>query len=62
MEQFWKYINKFETLTDGVISKTESRRFLKIVQNLKSLKSKDIKNLNLQVMPKFKKKRFYKIF
>mgnify|MGYP001189793391 CR=1 FL=1 len=52
-----QYINKFETLTDGVISKTESRRFLKIVQNLKSLKSKDIKNLNLQVMPKFKKKK-----
>ena len=56
-----QYINKFETLTDGVISKTESRRFLKIVQNLKSLKSKDIKNLNLQVMPKFKKKRSSKI-
>ena len=52
-----QYINKFETLTDGIISKTESRRFLKIVQNLKSLQSKDIKNLNLQVMPKFKKKK-----
>ena len=56
-----QYINKFETLTDGIISKTESRRFLKIVQNLKSLQSKDIKNLNLQVMPKFKKKNLQKM-
>ena len=52
-----QYINKFKTLTEGIISQTESKRFLKIVQNLKSLKAKDVKNLNIQVMPKLKKNK-----
>jgi len=30
------YINKFLTLTDGILDKKESARFLKVVQNLKS--------------------------
>tara|TARA_B100000963_G_scaffold321356_1_gene304598 strand:+ start:252 stop:1757 length:1506 start_codon:yes stop_codon:yes gene_type:complete len=46
-----EYINKFKILTDGIISKKESDRFLKAVQNLRKLKSKDLKNLNLQVIP-----------
>ena len=50
-----EYINKFKILTDGIISKKESNRFLKIVQSLKSLKSKDLKNLNIEVMPKIKR-------
>ena len=41
------YIKKFKTLTDGIISENESRRFLNLVQNLKLLKSRDIKNLNV---------------
>ncbi|OUW61318.1 MAG: hypothetical protein CBD63_01845 [Candidatus Pelagibacter sp. TMED203] len=52
-----QYINKFKTLTEGIISQKESKRFLKIVQNLKSLKAKDVKNLNIQVMPKLKKNK-----
>ena len=51
-----EYINKFKTLTDGIITKKESDRFLKIVQNLKNLKAKDLKGLNIEVMPKIKKK------
>ena len=51
-----EYINKFKTLTDGIISKKESDRFLKLVQNLKNLKAKDLKGLNIEVMPKIKKK------
>jgi 2-methylcitrate dehydratase len=50
------YIDKFTMLTDGIISQQESKRFLNLVQNLKSLKAKDIKELNVVVMPKIHKK------
>ena len=43
------YIEKFTTLTDGIISKKESKRFLHLVQNLKNLKAKDISQLNVEV-------------
>ena len=51
-----EYINKFRTLTDGIITKKESERFLKLVQNLRKLKAKDLKGLNIEVMPKVKRK------
>ena len=51
-----EYINKFKTLTDNIISKKESARFLKLVQNLRKLKAKDLKGLNVEVMPKVKSK------
>ena len=51
-----EYINKFKTLTDGVISKNESVRFLKLVQKLRNLKANDLKGLNVEVMPKVKSK------
>ena len=51
-----EYINKFKILTDGLISKQESVRFLKLVQNLKKLKPSDLKYLNIQVIPKISKK------
>ena len=47
-----EYINKFKTLTNDIISKKESTRFLKLVQNLRKLKAKDLKGLNVEVMPK----------
>ncbi|MDA8822204.1 MmgE/PrpD family protein [Candidatus Pelagibacter bacterium] len=47
-----EYINKFKNLTDGIISKKESVRFLKLVQNLRKLKARDLKGLNIEVMPK----------
>ena len=37
------YVSKFKELTDGIISKPEAKRFLNLVQNLKNLKSKDLK-------------------
>jgi 2-methylcitrate dehydratase len=43
------YIEKFRSLTDGVITISESRRFLKNVQNLKKLSARDIQNLNIEV-------------
>ncbi|MDB9718372.1 MmgE/PrpD family protein [Candidatus Pelagibacter sp.] len=43
------YIQKFLTLTDGILDKKESSRFLKIVQNLKNLKSGQLNKLNIQV-------------
>ncbi len=51
-----QYINKFKTLTNGIISKNESKRFLKTVQNLKNLKPKDLIGLNIEVIPKAKKR------
>ena len=43
------YIQKFLTLTNGIIDKKESSRFLKTVQNLKNLKSGQLNRLNIQV-------------
>ena len=51
-----EYINKFRILTNEIISKKESNRFLKAVQNLRKLKAKDLKGLNIEVMPKIKRK------
>ena len=46
------YIKKFKTLTDKIISKNESARFLKIVQNLKKLKNGQLDKLNIEVSKK----------
>ncbi len=46
------YVEKFEMLTDGIISKTESKKFLMNVQNLKNLKPKQLQNLNIEVKRK----------
>ena len=43
------YIQKFLTLTDGILDKKESLRFLKTVQNLKNLKAGELNKLNIQV-------------
>ncbi len=43
------YINKFLTLTQGILDKKESDRFLKTVQNLKNLKSGQLHKLNIEV-------------
>tara|TARA_B100000989_G_scaffold246729_1_gene193947 strand:- start:107 stop:1609 length:1503 start_codon:yes stop_codon:yes gene_type:complete len=41
------YIKKFITLTKGIISKKESDRFLKDVQNLKKLRSNELNKINI---------------
>ena len=43
------YIKKFLTLTDGILDKKESSRFLKVVQNLKKLRSGELNKLNIQI-------------
>ena len=43
------YINKFLTLTEGILDKKESNRFLKTVQNLKNLKSGQLHKLNIEI-------------
>jgi 2-methylcitrate dehydratase len=50
------YINKFLTLTDGILDKKESDRFLKNVQNLYKLKAGQLDKLNI-VVKKNKLKR-----
>ena len=43
------YINKFLTLTENILDKKESDRFLKIVQNLRKIKSGQLDKLNIEV-------------
>ena len=43
------YINKFLTLTENILTEKESDRFLKVVQNLKRLKSGQLDKLNIEV-------------
>ena len=43
------YINKFLTLTENILDKKESDRFLKVVQNLKKLKPGQLDKLNIEV-------------
>jgi len=44
-----EYIQKFKTLTEGLVSNSESERFLSQVQNLKNLKSEELLELNVEV-------------
>ena len=46
------YIKKFKTLTDKILSKKESQRFLKVVQNLKKLKPGHLEKLNIEISSK----------
>ena len=41
------YIRKFETLTDGIISRRESNRFLELVQDLPRLDASELAGLNV---------------
>jgi len=43
------YIGKFKTLTEGIITSSESDRFLEIVQNLRNLSAADLLKLNVQI-------------
>ncbi len=54
------YINKFLTLTKGIISKKESQRFLKTVQSLKKLKSGNLNKLNIEVKKTILKRNYKK--
>tara|TARA_B100000945_G_scaffold55452_1_gene40787 strand:- start:56 stop:508 length:453 start_codon:yes stop_codon:yes gene_type:complete len=46
------YINKFLILTKNIISKEESNRFLKVVQNLRKLKKGQLNRLNIEIRKK----------
>tara|TARA_Y100000590_G_scaffold11171_1_gene13767 strand:+ start:2014 stop:3516 length:1503 start_codon:yes stop_codon:yes gene_type:complete len=46
------YIKKFKTLTDKILSKKESERFLKAAQNLRKLKNGQLVKLNIEVSTK----------
>ncbi len=54
------YIKKFLTLTDKILSKKESDRFLKTVQNLKKLKKGSLNKLNIEVSRKYLMKNYKK--
>ena len=51
------YIEKFQTLTQGIITTNESERFLKVVQNLRKLKSGELTKLNVEVKGKLLRTR-----
>ena len=46
------YIEKFKTLTDGIIGSKESKRFIQDVANLRKLKSGELTKLNVEVKGK----------
>jgi len=50
------YINKFKILTENIIFRKESLRFIKIVQNLRKLKNGQLGKLNIEVNKKYLKK------
>ncbi len=54
------YIEKFKTLTDGIISEKESKRFLKQVQNLRKLNNSGLQSLNVEILRKINKRRMKK--
>ena len=54
------YINKFLTLTKDILSKKESDRFLKTVQNLRKLKPGQLNMLNIEVKKNKLKKNIKK--
>jgi len=58
------YVEKFRTLTKDFISREQSERFLNIVQDLKNLKAHQLKELNIEVLDKFKNElpQIYGIF
>ena len=43
------YIEKFITLTKGIVEMKEAERFLRDVQNLRTLKSGSLSKLNIKV-------------
>ena len=45
-------INKFNVLTDKIISTKESKRFLKDVQNCRNLKNGQLGKLNIEINKK----------
>ena len=55
------YIEKFQTLTSGIISPKESNRFIKVVQNLRKLKSGELHKLNVEVRAKSLRTRSNKV-
>ena len=55
------YIEKFQTLTNGIISPKESNRFIKVVQNLRKLKSGELHKLNVEVRAKSLRTRSNKV-
>ena len=54
------YIKKFLTLTKNILSKKETNRFLKSVQNLKKLRSGQLNQLNIEVKKSYLKRNLKK--
>ena len=53
----YNYIEKFQTLTKEIITQKESDRFLKVVQNLRKLKSGELYKLNVEVKKRPQRKK-----
>ena len=45
-----EYVEKFTTLTDGLISQEESKRFLSLVEKLPSLSPEEVQQLNVVLL------------
>jgi len=51
------YINKFKTLTAGIVENKESERFLNDVQNLKKINSSELHKLNIETILDLQKQK-----
>ncbi|BDD09820.1 2-methylcitrate dehydratase [Fulvitalea axinellae] len=49
------YIQKFDTLTEGIITKEERDRFINLVERLPELTADEVKQLNVKVAPAYLK-------
>jgi 2-methylcitrate dehydratase len=43
------YIRKFDTLTEGIITKAERDRFIGLAENLENLTAEQVQQLNVQI-------------
>ena len=60
-EEEWT-IDKFKTLTEGILEKVESNRFLETTQNLEKLNTKELFKLNIEIKSKLQKRNLKAIF
>ena len=53
----YNYIEKFTTLTQGIVDENEVKRFIKDVQNLRRMNPGELSKLNIKVKNKFFSKK-----
>ena len=62
----YNYIEKFQSLTNGIVQEKEAKRFIRDVQNLRNLKPNELSKLNIEIFlnkkSRFRRKKIRSIF